>query len=53
MRLRKRLTPKIQKKIRSAVYRTFKRENVNKVPQKEKDKAKKIKEYEPGYLHIK
>jgi transposase InsO family protein len=39
-------------KIRSAVYRTFVREGVNKVPQKEKDKAKKFKEYEPGYLHI-
>jgi len=37
---------------RSAVYRTFVKENVNKVPQKEKDKAKKFKEYEPGYLHI-
>lgn len=37
---------------RSAVYRTFVREGVNKVPQKEKDKAKKFKEYEPGYLHI-
>jgi transposase InsO family protein len=39
-------------KIRSAVYRTFVREGVNKVPQKEKDKAKKFKEYDPGYLHI-
>lgn len=39
-------------KIRSAVYRTFVREGINKVPQKEKDKAKKFKEYEPGYLHI-
>jgi len=38
--------------IRSAIYRTFKREKVNKVPQKEKDKAKKFKEYDPGYLHI-
>lgn len=37
---------------RSSVYRLFKRENINKVPQKEKDKAKKFKEYEPGYLHI-
>lgn len=37
---------------RSAVYRTFVRGNVNKVPQKEKEKAKKFKEYEPGYLHI-
>jgi len=39
-------------KIRSAVYRTFVREGINKVPQKEKDKAKKFKEYEPGYLHV-
>ena len=37
---------------RSAVYRTFVKEGINKVPQKEKDKAKKFKEYEPGYLHI-
>ena len=38
--------------IRSAVYRTFVRENINQLPQKEKDKAKKFKEYDPGYLHI-
>jgi len=25
---------------------------LNKVPQKEREKAKKFKEYEPGYLHI-
>jgi transposase-like protein len=37
---------------RSAVYRTFVNEKINKVPVKEKDKAKKFKEYEPGYLHI-
>lgn len=37
---------------RSAVYRTFVRDKINKVPEKEKDKAKKFKEYEPGYLHI-
>jgi len=37
---------------RSAVYRTFVKEKINKVPVKEKDKAKKFKEYEPGYLHI-
>jgi transposase-like protein len=37
---------------RSVVYRTFVREGINKVPEKEKDKAKKFKEYEPGYLHI-
>ena len=39
-------------KIRSAVYRTFVREGINKVPEKEKEKAKKFKEYDPGYLHI-
>lgn len=39
-------------KIRSAVYRTFVREGVNTVPKKEKEKAKKFKEYDPGYLHI-
>ena len=37
---------------RSAVYRVFKKEGINKKPEKEKDKAKKFKEYEPGYLHI-
>jgi transposase InsO family protein len=37
---------------RSSVYRTFCRNNVNKVPQEKRDKAKKFKEYEPGYLHI-
>ena len=46
------LEPDEPEKIRSAVYRTFVREGINKVPQKEKDKAKKFKEYEPGYLHI-
>jgi len=39
-------------KVRSAVYRTFVREGVNKVPEKEKEKAKKFKEYDPGSLHI-
>lgn len=39
-------------RIRSAVYRTFVREGINKVPEKEKEKAKKFKEYDPGYLHI-
>jgi transposase InsO family protein len=38
--------------MRSAVYRTFVRNGINQVPQKEKEKAKKFKEYEPGYLHI-
>jgi len=37
---------------RSSVYRTFCRKNINKVPQEKRDKAKKFKEYEPGYLHI-
>ncbi len=46
------LNPKEPRKIRSAVYRTFVRKGVNKVPEKVKEKAKKFKEYEPGYLHI-
>jgi len=46
------ITPIDPVAIRSAVYRTFVREGINKVPQKEKDKAKKFKEYEPGYLHM-
>lgn len=37
---------------RSSVYRTFCRNDVSKVPQEKRDKAKKFKEYEPGYLHI-
>jgi len=37
---------------RSSVYRTFCRNNINKVPQEKRDKAKKFKEYEPGYLHM-
>jgi transposase len=40
------------RKIRSAVYRTFVRNQVNRVPEKVKEKAKKFKEYDPGYLHI-
>lgn len=39
-------------KIRSAVYRSFVREGINQVPKAEKEKAKKFKEYDPGYLHI-
>lgn len=39
-------------KVRSSIYRTFVREGINKVPEKEKEKAKKFKEYDPGYLHI-
>ncbi len=37
---------------RSSVYRCFVKENINKVPQEKKDKAKKFKAYKPGYLHI-
>lgn len=37
---------------RSSVYRRFVADNINQVPQDKKDKAKKFKEYEPGYLHI-
>ena len=44
--------PENPEKIRSAVYRTFVREDINKLPEKEKEKAKKFKEYDPGYLHI-
>jgi len=46
------LNPEEPEKIRSAVYRTFVREGINKVPEKEKEKAKKFKEYDPGFLHI-
>jgi transposase InsO family protein len=37
---------------RSSIYRTLKRENINKIPEEKKEKAKKFKEYEPGFLHI-
>ena len=37
---------------RSSVYRTFCRSHINQVPQEEREKAKKFKEYEPGYLHM-
>jgi len=37
---------------RSAVYRTLHNASLNKVPEKEREKAKKFKAYEPGYLHI-
>ncbi len=40
------------KATRSAVYRTLRAEGVSKVPEKEREKAKKFKQYEPGYLHI-
>jgi len=46
------LRPEVPEKIRSAVYRTFVREGVNKVPEKEREKAKKFKEYDPGFLHM-
>jgi transposase-like protein len=46
------INPSEPNKIRSAVYRTFVREGINKVPEKEKEKAKKFKEYDPGYLHV-
>lgn len=46
------INPLEPEKIRSAVYRTFVREGINRVPEKEKEKAKKFKEYDPGYLHI-
>ena len=37
---------------RSSVYRVLLKENINVVPGEKKEKAKKFKEYEPGYLHI-
>lgn len=37
---------------RSSVYRCFRDNNINKIPEEKKEKAKKFKEYEPGYLHI-
>jgi len=37
---------------RSSVYRTLCRNSINTVPEKEKEKAQKFKEYEPGYLHL-
>lgn len=44
--------PNNPNRYRSPVYRTFVSESINKVPEKEKIKAKKFKEYDPGYLHI-
>lgn len=46
------INPEAPQTIRSAIYRTFVREGVNKVPKKEKEKARKFKEYDPGFLHI-
>jgi transposase-like protein len=43
------VNPKIS---RSSVYRCFVKENIHQIPQEKKEKAKKFKEYEPGYLHI-
>jgi transposase-like protein len=37
---------------RSNIYRTLRAFDINRVPVEEKAKAKKFKEYEPGYLHI-
>ena len=37
---------------RSSVYRCLVKNELNKVPQEQKDKAKKFKAYQPGYLHI-
>ena len=37
---------------RSAVYRLFVKEGINKKPKEQSEKAKKFKEYDPGYLHI-
>lgn len=37
---------------RSSVYRLLVKENINKLPLEQREKAKKFKEYEPGYLHI-
>ena len=34
------------------IEKMYVNEGINKVPEKEKDKAKKFKKYEPGYLHI-
>jgi len=37
---------------RSNIYRTLKAFDISRVPVEQKAKAKKFKEYEPGYLHI-
>jgi transposase InsO family protein/DNA-binding transcriptional regulator YiaG len=37
---------------RSNIYRTLRAFDINRVPEEQKAKAKKFKEYEPGYLHI-
>jgi transposase InsO family protein len=43
------LNPKIS---RSAIYRCLVRENLNRVPKEIKEKSKKFKEYDPGFLHV-
>uniref|UniRef100_UPI004047EF73 DDE-type integrase/transposase/recombinase n=1 Tax=Flavobacterium sp. TaxID=239 RepID=UPI004047EF73 len=43
------INPKIS---RSSVYRCFVKDKINQIPQEKKDKAKKFKEYDPGFLHI-
>jgi hypothetical protein len=42
----------IPKANRSNVYRTLVDFGINRVPEEQREKAKKFKEYEPGYLHI-
>jgi len=37
---------------RSSVYRCLVKNNLNKVPEQQREKAKKFKAYKPGYLHI-
>jgi transposase InsO family protein len=37
---------------RASVYRVLVKEGINTVPDQNKEKAKKFKEYEPGYLHM-
>jgi transposase InsO family protein len=37
---------------RSSVYRCLVKNGLNKVPEEQKDKAKKFKAYQPGYLHM-
>jgi hypothetical protein len=39
-------------KKRSSVYRCFKKNKINTLPKEIKEKLKKFKEYEPGFLHI-
>lgn len=36
----------------SSVYRTLVSFGINKIPEEKKEKAKKFKEYEPGFLHL-